>query len=60
MLHIKPHGHWPFGSRAEDIKRFFTTYGHGGHLQVGHVTSTIGINFHLPIVGSLHMKFEFK
>ena len=36
----------------------FTIYGHGGHL--GHVTSTIGINFGLPIIRSLHMKFEFN
>ena len=43
MLHTKSQGHWPFGSREEDIKRVFTISGHGGHL--GHVTSTIGINF---------------
>ena len=43
MLHTKSQGHWPFGSREEDIQRVFTIYGHGGHL--GHVTSTIGINF---------------
>ena len=36
----------------------FTIYGHGGHL--GHVTRTIWINFHSPILRSLHMKFEFN
>ena len=43
MLDTKSHGHWPFGSREEDISMVFTIYGHGGHL--GHVTSAIGINF---------------
>ena len=55
MLYTKSQGHWPFGSREEDIYRVFTIYGHGGHL--GHVTSTFGINFGLPIIRSLHMKF---
>ena len=32
--------------------------GCGGHL--GHVISTIGINFGHPIIRILHMKFEFK
>ena len=40
MLHTKSDGHWPFGSREEDIYRVFTIYGRGGHL--GHVTNTIG------------------
>ena len=39
MLHNKFQGHWPFGSREEDFLRFFTIYGHGGHL--GHVTRNI-------------------
>ena len=43
MVRTKSQGHWPFGSREEDIYRVFTIYGHGGHL--GHVTSTIGIKF---------------
>ena len=43
MLHTKSQGHWPFGSREEDILRVSTIYGHGGHL--GHVTSAFGINF---------------
>ena len=58
MLHTKSQRQWPFGSREEDILRVFTIYGRGGHL--GHVTSTIGINFGLPIIRSLHMKFEFN
>ena len=58
MLHTKFQGHWPFGSREDNIFRVLTIYGHGGHL--GHVTSAIGINFGQPIIRSLHMKFEFK
>ena len=40
------------------FKRFFTIYGHGDHL--GHVTSTIGINFGSSVIMSLHMKLEFN
>ena len=58
MLHTKSQGHWPFGSREDDIYRVLTIYGHGGHL--GHVTSTIGKNFGQPVIRNLHMKFEFK
>ena len=58
MLHTKSQGHWPFGSKEEDNSRGFTIYGHGGHL--GHVTSTTGTNFGLPIIRSLHMKFQFN
>ena len=32
MLHTKSQGHWPFGSREDDIFRVLTIYGHGGHL----------------------------
>ena len=39
MLHTKFLGHRPFGSGEEDFLRFFTIYGHGGHL--GHVTRTV-------------------
>ena len=62
MLHTKSQGHWPFGSREEDIQRVLTIYGLGGHLggHLGHVTSIIGINFGQPIIRRLHMKFEFK
>ena len=38
MLHTKPKGHWPFGSREEDFLRVFTIYGRGGPL--GHMTQT--------------------
>ena len=58
MLHTTSQGHWPFGPRKEDIKRVFTIYGHGGNL--GHVTSTIGINFGKPIIRSFHVKFDFN
>ena len=57
MLHTKAQGHQPSGSREEDFLRFFTIYGHVGHL--GHVTETICKNLGLLIVRSLHMKFEF-
>ena len=43
MLHTKYQGHWPFGSREEDINRVYTLYGHGSCL--GHVTRTICIIF---------------
>ena len=58
MLHTKSKGHWPFGSREEDIQRALSINGRGGHL--GHETSTIGINFGKRIIRSLQMKFEFK
>ena len=32
---------WPAGSGKEEFFKVFTIYGHGGHLQVGHVTSII-------------------
>ena len=37
--------------------KIFTIYGHGGHL--GHVTSTIYINFCSPFPMRLHIKFGF-
>ena len=40
MLHTKSQGHWPFGSREEDIKGFII-YDRGSHL--GHVTRAICI-----------------
>ena len=43
MLHTKSQGHGPSGSGEEDFLKAFTIYGRGGHL--GHVTSSIGINF---------------
>ena len=57
MLHIKPQGHWPFGSGEEDFWRVFTIYGRGGHL--GHVTQTPWTNFRSPIPLRLHTKFGF-
>ena len=57
MLHTKFQGHLPFGSR-EDFFKFFTIYGHGGHL--GHVTRTVWTNFSSPIPWRLHMKFGFN
>ena len=57
MLHIKFRGNRPTGSGEEDILRFFTIYGHGGHL--GHVTWTIYINFRSHFLRMLHMKFGF-
>ena len=57
MLHTKPQGHWPFGSREEGFLRVFIIYGCGGHLD--HVTQTPQTNFHSPIPLRLHMKFGF-
>ena len=57
MLHTKPQGHWPFGSR-EDFLRVFTIYGHGGHLD--HVTQMPWINFPSPDPWRLYMKFGFN
>ena len=39
MLHTKFQGHRSFGSGEEDFLKFFTIYGHSGH--VGHVTQLI-------------------
>ena len=38
--------------------KFFTIYGHGGHL--GHVTRTIYINFRSPFPRRLHIKFGIR
>ena len=44
MLHTKSQGHWPFGSKVEDILRVFTLYGVSTQLQssglVAHENST--------------------
>ena len=53
MLHTKFPGHWSIGFGEEDFLRFFTIYGHGGH--VGHVTQLICINFHSYSPSSFHM-----
>ena len=43
MLHTKFRGNRPAGSGEEDFQRFFTIYGHGGHL--GHVTKIINNSY---------------
>ena len=57
MLHTKFRGNRPAGSGEEDFLRFFTIYGHGGHL--GHVTWTIYTNNGSPFSRRLHIKFGF-
>ena len=57
MLHVKFQDHRTSGSGEEDFLRFFTIYGHGGHL--GQVTWTIYINFRSPFPRKLHIKFGF-
>ena len=57
MLHAKFQDHRTSGSGVEDFLRFFTIYGHGGHL--GHVTWTMYINFRSPFPRRLHIKFGF-
>ena len=57
MLHAKFQDLRTFGSGVEDILRFFTIYGHGGHL--GHVSWTIYINFRSPFPRRFHIKFGF-
>ena len=46
MLQAKFQDHRTSDSGEEDFLRFFTIYGHGGHL--GHVTWTIYTNFRSP------------
>ena len=58
MLNTKSQCHQPSGSGEKYFKGFFTIYECGGHL--GHVTTTIYIIFGLPIISSLHVKFEFN
>ena len=57
MLHAKFQDHRTSDSGGEDFLRFFTIYGHGGHL--GHVTWTIYINFRSLFPRRLHIKFGF-
>ena len=56
MLHTKFHGNWPAGSGEEDFLKFFTIYGHGGHL--GHVTSITIKKIHFLVPESFHTKFS--
>ena len=55
MLHAKFQNHRSSGSGR--FLKVFTIYSHGGHL--GHVTSTIYINFYCPFLTMLHIKFGF-
>ena len=56
MLHARFKNHRPSGS-GERFLKVFAIYSHDGHL--GHVTLTIYINFHSPILRILHIKFGF-
>ena len=56
MLHTKFHENRPAGSGEEYFLRFFTIYGHGGHL--GHVTSIMLTNFHFLVPESFLTKFS--
>ena len=58
MLSTKFQVHQSIGSEEEDFLRFFTIYGHGGH--VGHVTQLICINFGSYFPLSFHMNFSSK
>ena len=55
MLHAKFQDHRTSGSGKEDFQRFFTIYGHGGHL--GHVTSIMSSDLYFLIPESFHTKF---
>ena len=55
MLHTRFRGNRFTSSGEEDLKGFFTIYGHGGH--PGHVTSIIFIYFYFHVPKSLHTKF---
>ena len=57
MLHTKFRENRPAGSGEEDLRRFFTIYGRGGHL--GHVTHMPRTNFRSPYPRRLHIKFGF-
>ena len=58
MLHTEFYGHQFIASGEEDFFKYFTIYGHGGH--VGHVTQLICISFHSHSPLSFHMSFGFK
>ena len=58
MLHTKFRGNWPVGFGEEDVLRVFTIYGRGGHL--GHVTSTMSLDFHCLVSESFHTKFGLE
>ena len=54
VLHTKFRGNRPAGSGEEDFLRGFTIYGRGGHL--GHVTSTMSLDFHFLLPENFHAK----
>ena len=56
MLHTKFRENRPAGSGEEDFLRFFTIYGHGGHLD--HVTSIMSSDIHFLVPESFHTKFS--
>ena len=58
MLHTKFRENPATGSGEEDFRRFFTIYGHGGHL--GHVTSIMSSDFHCLVPESFHRKIWFR
>ena len=58
MLHTKFQGHGSIGSGKEDSLKFFTIYGHGGH--VSHVTQLTCINFHFLLFLKLSYEFWFQ
>ena len=55
MLHTEFQGNQPIDF-GEDFLRFFTIYGHGGHLY--HVTWTKYINFLSLFAWRLHMEYK--
>ena len=54
MLHTKLHVNRPAGS-GEDVLRFFTIYGRGGHL--GHLTSIMSSDYHFLVPKSFQTIF---
>ena len=54
MLHTKLHVNRPAGF-GEDVLRFFTIYGRGGHL--GHVTSIMSSDYHFLVPESFQTIF---
>ena len=58
MLHTMSQGHQASGSEEEYFKGLYDIWACRPYL--GHVTRTICINFGLPIVRSLYMKFELN
>ena len=55
MINAKFQNNRTSGS-GEDFLKFYTIYGHGGHL--GHMTWTIDINIRSPFPKRLHVKLS--